>query len=86
MQPTRPRFRLRTLLILVAISALLIAWGVKPHHVGSIYEATSMPGATGFEIPIYEQGWLVRITDSIFPTFHSDASILTPTSQRRDRP
>jgi hypothetical protein len=86
MQPTRPRFRLRTLLILVALMALFVAWGVKPRRVGAIYEATSMPGATGFEIPIHEQGWLVRMTDSIFPTFQSDGSILTPTSQTRDRP
>ncbi len=48
--------RLRTLLILVAVVAFPIVWGVTPRRVGGIYDATSMPGYPVSVIPIDQKG------------------------------
>ena len=81
----RLRFRLRTVLILMAVMALLIASGVKSRCVGAVYEATSMPGAPGFEIPIYQKGWLVGLFDQLASPSNPHANTFKPTTKRTER-
>ena len=85
MQHRQLRFRLRTLLSVVAITALFIAWGVKPRRVGAIYEATSMPGAPSVEIPIHQKGWLVQLIESLASPSKPNPNTFTPTTKRTER-
>ncbi len=67
MRAPLPRMRLGTLLILVAVVAFPIAWGVTPRRVGRIYDATSMPGCPVSVIPMDQKGWLVRWAERLIP-------------------
>lgn len=76
------RFRLRDLLIGVGIMCVLMASGVKPRRVGAMVDATSMPGYQADEVPIYQEGWLVRLIMPFFPTPKSDPSPVTAATQK----
>jgi hypothetical protein len=65
MRALRLRFRLRTLLILVALAVLALTAGTRPAPVSAIYDATSMPGIPATKVVIYQQGWLVRLAGSL---------------------